>query len=402
MKTLAPLLALAAAGCAPLETEYEEAERKYREALQLQAVAKDPAEALPLFNDVIDLWPWRPEFFAARAALFRQIGRDAEAIRDYDRALELRRENGGPAGEAAALHFHRGLLLAKAGRVPDAERDFAEAVRHLPAYVEAWLERARCLRQLGRAEEAERSVDEARRQNPAAADAFYNEGVRILNLGRAREAEQHFEFAILLDPAHARAHVALGRVLLETRRFGPAAEAFGRAIAARPGDAELYYHRGNALVALPDLARAFADFSRAVELDPSRAAYVAARGFVHHRHARDFEKALEDFNRALELDPGLEYAWVNRGLLHHEMILLREAERDLRRALAIRATPEVIQALGRVLSDRSEFERAADAFRKALALCRDDALRQSLEEDLKQALEAKEKPPGPRPQEKKP
>jgi len=400
MRTLFLLLLLAS--CAPLETEHEEAERKYREALQVQAQAKDPAEALPLFDDVIDLWPWRAEFFMARAALLRQLGRDAEAVRDYGQSIDLQREHGAPAREAAAVHFNRGMLLAKAGTAVEAERDFGEAVRHHPAYVEAWLERARCRRLLGRGDDAERDVAEARRQSPGAADAFYNEGVRILNLGRAAEAERLFEFAALLDPAHAPALIALGGVQLASRRYGPAADAFGRAIAVRPGDADLYYHRGNARVALSDLAQAFPDFARAVEIDPSRAAYLAARGFVHHRHARDFEKAMADLDRALELDPTLEAAWVNRGLLHQEMILLREAERDLRKALALRASPETIQSLGRVLVDRGEFERAADAFRKALGLCRDDTVRASLEEDLKRALEAKEKPPLSRPEQKKP
>lgn len=379
MRAAGPLLVLLAS-CAPFETEDQEADRLHREALQGLAAGMPVEDALGLLDDAIALWPRRADFFTARARLRTKLGRPEEAVGDRTQALSLQRESGAAELDVAATLYERARLRAELGRFDAAELDFAEALRLVPGYVEALLERARLRRAQGRDAEADADAARAREGGLRAADSFYNEGVRELNLGRAPEAERLFGLALEIDPGHVQAHVALARIHLVTRRFDRAVAALDRAIAKRPGSAELHYHRGNAWFGQDRAKEALADYAKAVELD-CRPAYLVARAILHHRHLKDPEKAGIDFDRAIILDPDNYTAWLNRGLLNHQMIRLREAEHDLRRALALDATVEAVAGLARVLHDRGDFEKAVDAFQKAILLSKDEAVRKGLEEE---------------------
>ncbi len=367
-----------------------DAERLYREALFRVSRESDPAGALPLLDRAIRIDPGRPEYFAARGRLRRALGRGDEAAADYAAAIDLRRQGPSLPADLASLHLARGTLLAELDRTAEAEADFSEAIRLVPGFAEALLRRARLRRRSGRTEEAERDATEARRSGAALADSFYNEGVRALNLGRRDEAELLFEFAVELDPGHVEAHVARARVFMETRRFPEAGRSLDRAIGLEPARADLYYHRGNTRLAEGRAAEALSDYKRSLELDPRQASCLALRGLVYHRHFRDTDRALADYDRAIEIDPSCHAAWTGSGDLFRETGPPEEAERRLRKALEISATADALRSLGRVLLDRGDPRRAAEAFRGALQVCRDEPLRKEIEKDLERA-EGKEK-----------
>lgn len=392
MRVLAPVFFALAASCVLPGQERTAADRRYREALHRLSRPGDLHEPLRLLDEAILYCDDRAEYFTARAQVLRLLGYTPDAIDDYGRAVELQKRHGAPPDEIAAALLARGVLYAQAGRPDAAESDFTEALRHVPGHPHVLLERARVRRAAGRADDARRDLEEARRQGgPAAADAFANEAVRVLNLGRLAEAERLFEAAAELDPQNARAWLGLGRARMERRRWEGAAEAFARAAELRPDDAEIHYHHGNALFALSRLEEAFAAYDASLRRDDSRAAAWAARGILHHRLFCDFDKADADFRRALERDPTLDSAWLNRGLLYRDFRRLSEAERDIRQALRLRATPEGLHALGQVLADQGSHDAALDAFSKALLLCRDDTLRLRIEADAQRTREARDK-----------
>ncbi len=351
----------------------QEADDLYREALE------HPARARELLDRAVALDPSRPEFFTLRARTCLASGRLADAVRDYGAAIPLLERR--PA-ERAAIHLARALL-----RDPDgAEEDLAAALALFPDYVEVLLERAR-LRRLGhRPIEAGEDEAHACRVGAGFAARFHNEGVLALNQGRFEEAERAFGFALVLDPVFADAHVALGRAAFERRRFAAATEALGRAISLRPRDAELRVHRGNALFAQSLHAPALDDFKVAVDLDPTLPPAWAGLGMSRAR-MKDPAGAQEAFARALELDRGCYPARLNLGLLLHELGRLEEAEREILLALAIFTTAEGVQSLGRVVLDRGDRPRATGILEKALTICRDAALRGSIEADLLRARE---------------
>jgi tetratricopeptide (TPR) repeat protein len=361
-------------------TPQEEAERDYRAAI----LSGDVGKKLELLDRSIELHP-TSQAHLERAMLSASVREPARAIADLNAAIRFL--SGDPS--RVSLILSRAMLLGREGRFDEADLDLTEVIKATGSS-EAYLDRAWFRRRAGRDGDAARDIEEARKASDGLADPFYNEGVRSFTRGDAAEAERMFRFALDLDPFHSRAHVAMARLHMERRHFADAVLELDQAIPAHPRDAELYYYRGNARWAAGMGEDALNDYTKAVELSPREAVYLAARGMAYHRVRKEFSKAKADFDEAIGIDPKCQAAWYYRGLLGHVEGHLQEAEDDLRRALSIRATPEGCLALGRVLHDRGDYERALALYRQALEVYKEPDLQRSLSAELERTRKAKE------------
>jgi len=383
MRTLA-FLSLALGACASGPTP--------EETFNLALSTRDPAQALKLLDRAIAARPI-PEYFTARARLHLALHQRSEALADYGTALD-----GTPADlfgtvSRVQLLLKRALLYVSLGRAREADADLTEAIRLVPDYTEARLERALLLRHSGRGEEAERDLEAARQSGAGLADSFYMEGVRALVTNEKAEAERMIGFALDLDPGHSRAHVARARLYMESGRFEDAARELDQAIPVHPAEADLYYYRGTSLLAVGRAEPALQDFDKASELDPKEPRYLAARGLARFRAGQEVEAARADFNAALQVDPSCYPAWFNRGLVAFERKEFEDAEKDLRHATALRASPEGSIALGRVLQERGNTESALNLLRRALEIYRTPDAQKVLSEEIDRMQRSKEKKP---------
>lgn len=252
--------------------------------------------------------------------------------------------------------------------------------------IEVLILRSRAHREAGRRVEAEQDLEAARKIFDRAADGYYNDGVRALAQGRRPEADRYFGYALELDPDHQRARLAMARAYMERRRYADAAREYDRLIRVQPRDAGLYYHRGNARLLAGMGEEALADFTLAVELVPTDATYLAARAVARHRVRGDLMLARLDFDTALRLDEVCYHAWYGRGLLRQDVQDYEGAEKDLRRAMSIRSSPEGAIALGRLLQARGDRAAAEDVLRKAIGIYPDPETQRMLNAALERLL----------------
>jgi len=386
MKRLAVLLALSS--CTPDLTPAQEAELDYRLAI----TSRDRANTLKHLDRAIAANP-RPEYYAQRARVRLSMQDERAALADYSAGIALNPADPSLAVPRAELLLSRALLLSGSGRRAEAEDDLSEAVRLVPGYTEAWLERARQRRRLGRPNEADADVAEARRTGVERADGYYNEAVRAITKGDNPEAERMIGFALDLDPGHSRAHVAMARLHMERHRFDEAAKELNFAIPVHPREADLYYHRGTALLAAGRPADACPDFEKAVELEPKNPSYLAGRGLAKYRSGQGTDTALSDLADAITVDPACYAAWFNRGVIEQDRKDLDAAEKAFRRATSIRASPEGSIALGRVLHDRERYDMALDLYRQALEIYQGAEVQKALRDELERTRRAKEAKP---------
>src|SRR6185295_5579356 len=258
MRRLAALLALAS--CTPALTPAQDADLEYRRAMS----SRDPVEAVRHLDLAIQAAP-RIEYFAQRARLHLELLQDRAALEDYTSGLALE----APPAARAQMLLDRSRLLKGA----QAEADLSEALKLMPGYTEAWLERARLRRRLGRPKEADDDLVEARKLGVDRADGYYNEAVRAITKGDAAEAERMIGFALDLDPGHSRAHVAKARLYMERRLFDDAARELDAAVPVHPNEPDLYYYRGTALLAAGRAQDALRDFEKAAGLE-KQAPYI--------------------------------------------------------------------------------------------------------------------------------
>lgn len=386
MRFLLPFL-LCLSACAPFETDRETAMRLLWES----RAEEEPQRARSILDEAIELDPEIPDLYLARAEVDRRLRLMADVEADYTLAIALLKRRPESRADLAAAYLGRAGARSEGARPAEAEEDFAEALKLTPANVEIYLHRARARRRSGRDADAAADLERARREGgPGMADQYYNQGVRELNGRRAGEAERLFRLAADLDPGHVRAWMALARCAMEQGRFAAAAESLTKAVELEPNSPELHYHRANAYRAQEKWEEAFSDAIQALDRDARNPMHFVLRGAIYRQYFKDYDNAERDLTQALEIDPTLAAAYEERGQLYHDMRLLNDAERDLRQALGRRGTPEGVLALARVLRDKGEFDKAAEALRGALEIYPDPGVRKTLKAELDRTLAAKE------------
>jgi tetratricopeptide (TPR) repeat protein len=124
---------------------------------------------------------------------YRERGRWSEAIRSYERSIELDPGRVNPYNGMASAYF----LL---GRTGEAERLLRRAVVVDPKSALAHYNLGYVLAQEGRTEPAIAETREALRIDPGFAQAYNNLGVLLGRSGREGEARDAFRMAVALDP----------------------------------------------------------------------------------------------------------------------------------------------------------------------------------------------------------
>jgi tetratricopeptide (TPR) repeat protein len=185
---------------------------------------------------------------------------------------------------AAALN-NRGVALTDLGRTAEALADFELALQARPDYAEALNNRGRALAGLGRTgpsdpEAALASFERAIALAPGYAEAHDNKGLLLFELGRFDEAARAIDEAVRLAPAVARYRYHLAEA--RPPAAGEARLQELKALAAEAGrfpdedQVLLHYALGHALDHLGDHAGAFRSWSEGARLRRASLAYDEA------------------------------------------------------------------------------------------------------------------------------
>ena len=189
--------------------QFGEAEQCYRRILELrrgdlaaryaigviQLQQDKPAEALGFLEPLTIETPQNGDVLSQCGRARQALGRRDEALRDFDRALQVQADN------ALAL-LYRGDLLADMGQFVPALESYDRLLRIAPGYGEAWFRRGNILWQMERLEDALASFAQALAVNPGRLATLFNSGTVLLKLERYSEAFTAFEQAHALAPEH--------------------------------------------------------------------------------------------------------------------------------------------------------------------------------------------------------
>ena len=175
----------------------------------------------------IGVGPEMEQAHAIYAAAAEARGANSDAIKRYERALELKPQLTSVIYSLANLHRRQG--------------GFEKALYYAKRLTVA---------------------------KPRWAKAHDAVGAILLAIGDLVGAGHALNYAVQLDPTLASAHGNLGMLKAERREWTEALEHLEAALSLAPNMAEAQNNRGNVLISLDRLPEAEAAFSRALELDP--------------------------------------------------------------------------------------------------------------------------------------
>jgi type IV pilus assembly protein PilF len=193
-----------------------------------------------------------------------RAGRAPDALREFDAALAIH-------DQFAEAHRGRGLVLDFGfGRPDEAERAYRRAIELRPEYPEARNDLGQLLARTGRHEEALREFDAAlgdmTYREPYVARC--NKGQALWRMGRRDEGHAELRACLALSPSFCKGRRELGRILLEEGKMAEALTELASYARSCEKVPDAHLQLGLARMRAGDVPGARAAFERCAELAP--------------------------------------------------------------------------------------------------------------------------------------
>jgi tetratricopeptide (TPR) repeat protein/S1-C subfamily serine protease len=324
---------------------------------------KQYLDAIAIYDDIIRK---QPEAYAYnnRGIAKSNVGRNQEAIVDFDRAITL-------SPKYVQAYINRGIPKSELGNKQEAITDYNRAIALNPKSAQAYNNRGIAKSDLDKNQEAVIDYDRAIALNPKYAEAYSNRGIAKSYLGNKPEAIVDFDRAIILNPKYADAYSNRGVVKLRSGDKQGAISDCNRAISLDSKNANAYNNRGDARSSLGDKQGAISDYDRAITLNPQDANAYNNRGIAKYDLGNK-QGAITDYNQAIILNPKYANAYYHRGNIKFDLGDSRSAITDYDRAIALK--PKFAEAYNNrgdtksALGDKQgaiiDMSKAAELFRQ--------------------------------------
>jgi Flp pilus assembly protein TadD len=142
----------------------------HKQGLRLAYREAKHAEAIPHFDTAIGIDPSHAAAWHDRGVSLRELGQDAEALKSFQKAIELAPDDEEFLYSCADMHKRAGILRAQNSSIEAAIRIFSRLVDINPNNADAWNSLGLCMKELGKDTTATQYFDRANgiiRQNKA-------------------------------------------------------------------------------------------------------------------------------------------------------------------------------------------------------------------------------------------
>jgi tetratricopeptide (TPR) repeat protein/S1-C subfamily serine protease len=299
----------------------------------------------------------KPSIWIERGNQLRRLGRNVEAEKAFDRAIQLNPtfvylawygkaqvlasqgnyQEAATACEASVLKrssyipalSELSIIYRKLREYEKALAALNKAIQLAPKNANLYSEKRTVLGNLNRHQEALLAINQAITLSPRA--GFYNDrGITYNALQEYSKAIADYDKAIVIDPENTNAYNNRGATYAGLKEYPKAITDYDKAIAINPGFAEAYNNRGLIYAALGEYPKAITDFNYAIANNLKQADYYN-RGVVY-AILQEYPKAIADYDKAIAINPEEAEAYANRGAAYAKTGNTRQAKQDLQTA----------------------------------------------------------------------
>jgi tetratricopeptide (TPR) repeat protein len=228
--------------------------------------------------------------------------------------------------ENTYAHYNVGVSLREKGQFARAVPHFQEATKLGSIAVDAQLELVGVLARDGRIEDAEKMLDQQLRQNPDSELSLLSRAMVLIEKGELSLAAADCQRVLEINPQSIRALMYLGVICARREDLDQAAKYLDEALSMDPQYAEAQINAGIVAQARKDLPAALKYLRRATEIAPSLALAWYTYGMALSA-ADDRSAAIEALERVVALDP-------QRASVHFQIGQMLVAEDRASEALA--------------------------------------------------------------------
>ena len=309
---------------------------KAEEALGNKSVAETE------YNVAIELsdpqLPNAVEPYAALAKLLASQGRTAEALQK----LELARNK---LADTPALQRAFGEVLVAQGKFDEALGYYLKALAKNDNDVATHFKLGQAYRKMRKHELSGAELDKVSALDKDYPGLALERGMLFEESGDLSKALEQFQGALAKAPTDLDLMLRVGAAYVVIGQTGEGVKMLTKVFEQRPNSAEANHFLGRAYLRQGGLqaTAAMPRLRRAAELDPNRAEYhLYVAWAANEMVPPDMGLARKEVDKALELDSTLADGYWQRGVVNFKQSAVKDAERDLRKALELK--PNRIEA----------------------------------------------------------
>ncbi len=292
----------------------------------------DIEEARKACNDAVALGNAGADGHICLGQLADQTGKPAEAVTEYQKALQLE-----PANDRASIGLAKSY--EKLNQPDKAEAVYKQAIALRPSYWRGYDQLGGFYFRTADYAKAEQMFRTATERDPQSFRSYSNLAAALVAAGKDADAVEALKKSIALHPT-ANAFSNLGTTLFKLRRFDQAAEQFRRSLQLAPDEYARWSALGDAEYYGGHHAQSMSDYKRGVELateqlkaSPEDATILGDMAGMYSM-LRDKSKAVDFMNRALTLDHTGNELMFDAALLYNQLQQTGPALEWLDKALA--------------------------------------------------------------------
>ena len=384
-----------------VESQGNSAEALYAFA-HIAARLGDLERSLSLLKSALALAPDNDNARLSYVSVLQRLGREREALGWLEDSLKER-----AAGDDFALRMAYARLLADLKRFDEAQRQFEILAAREPDNAEVAYTLGLLHLQSDRLDQAEsffqrlskqgwrtdavnyylgRIAEEQEEYETASAwyqgvhkgEHYFDARVKLALLLARKGQVEEARVQLRAIPAQGEQQAVVvaqaeGELLVGEKRYAEAIAVYDQALLERGYNANLLYARAMAAERGGRLDLLEADLRAILEREPNHAQALNALGYTLADSTERYAEAYELIKRALALRPSDFYILDSMGWVLYRLGRLDEAIDYLRRAMSLRADPEIAAHLGEALWVNGDREEAKKVWESALKLRPDDS-----------------------------
>jgi tetratricopeptide (TPR) repeat protein len=267
-------------------------------------------------------------------ASLRRLGKEEEAIRYFDKALEI-------DPRCAMAWAGKGASLDSLDRIQDSLKCYDKALEINPRLSHVWNNKGISLARLNILDQALKCYEKALEIDPEFFVAWANKANALEGLGRTDEAITCYNRALQIDPEHGPALLGEGNLLYKLNRFKEALPFFDKALEKDFNNTEILKMKILCLMELNRINEAVICFERVIQIEsPFEDASLWRGKAMCLEQLGRFEEAIECCDKALEYEPRNAGAWILKASCLRRLGRFEESKRCYEKAMKLKSRTE--------------------------------------------------------------
>lgn len=287
-----------------------------------------PSEGLVLLREIEMLEKINPEFFLIKGIAYNFLGKQTQAIQEFDKAITLTTEN------RDEMIYNIAYSFIQLDRIPKAIKYLLLACEIDPENPLYMHELALCYE---KQEDYIKSITYYKKYldlDPFAENIWFNLGILYAAINDYDNSLEAFDYAIAIHPGYSSAHYNKASTLMSASRYDEAIDIF------------------NELIAL--------------EKDNIYAHYNLAECY---EKKKEYQKAIKIYENVIKIDHSFADAWFGIGMVFFNQKKYNSAEYNIIKAIKLDTeNPDYWFTLAELYQIQKNNQKAADAYKKTVEL----------------------------------